>query len=184
MDVVDIVLRLFAVGGEQAYFGEAVSQTAHALQSAHLAERAGADDALVVAALLHDVGHLLHGLPEDVAERGIDGRHEEGGADWLARHFGPAVSEPVRLHVAAKRYLCAVEPSYLAGLSPASRRSLELQGGPFDAEAVRSFVAGPFFRDAVRLRRWDDEAKVPGLEVPGLDHYRGRLARAARREEG
>ena len=184
MDVVATVVRLFAAGGEAAYFGEAVSQTAHALQSANLAERAGAADALIVAALLHDVGHLLHGLPEDIAERGIDGRHEQGGADWLARHFGPAVSEPVRLHVAAKRYLCAVEPAYLAGLSPASRRSLELQGGPFDAAGVRAFEAEPYFRDAVRLRRWDDEAKVPGLAVPGLDHYRGRLAAAARRREG
>jgi gamma-butyrobetaine dioxygenase len=184
MDVVDVVVRLFAVGGEAAYFGEAVSQAAHALQAAHLAEQAGADDALVAAALLHDVGHLLHGLPEDLAERGIDGRHEQGGADWLARHFGPAVSEPVRLHVAAKRYLCTVEPDYLAGLSPASRRSLELQGGPFDAAGVRSFEAEPYFRDAVRLRRWDDEAKVPGLAVPGLDRYRGRLAAVARRREG
>jgi gamma-butyrobetaine dioxygenase len=183
MDVVELVVRLFAVGGEAAYFGEAVSQTAHALQSAHLAERAGAEDTLVAAALLHDVGHLLHGLPEDVAERGIDGRHEQGGADWLARHFGPAVSEPVRLHVAAKRYLCAVEPAYLTGLSPASRRSLALQGGPFDAAGVRAFEAEPYFRDAVRLRRWDDEAKVSGLAVPGLDHYRGRLAAAARRRE-
>ena len=177
MDVVETVMRLFAVGGEAAYFGEAVSQTAHALQSAHLAERAGADDALVVAA-------LLHGLPEDISERGIDGRHEQGGADWLARHFGPAVSEPVRLHVAAKRYLCAVEPAYLAGLSPASRHSLDLQGGPFDAQAARAFEDEPVFRDAVRLRRWDDEAKVPGLAVPGLDHYRGRLAVVARRQEG
>ena len=184
MDVVETVFRLFAIGGEVAYFGEAVSQTAHALQSAHLAERAGADDALVVAALLHDVGHLLHGLPEDISERGIDGRHEQGGADWLARHFGPAVSEPVRLHVAAKRYLCAVEPAYLAGLSPASRHSLDLQGGPFDAQAARAFEDEPVFRDAVRLRRWDDEAKVPGLAVPGLDHYRGRLAVVARRQEG
>ncbi|HKI32926.1 MAG TPA: HD domain-containing protein [Gemmataceae bacterium] len=182
MDVVETVMRLFAVGGADAYFGESVSQAAHALQSAHLAEQAGADDALVVAALLHDVGHLLHGLSEDVAERGIDGRHEQGGADWLARHFGPAVSEPVRLHVAAKRYLCAVEPLYFAGLSPASRRSLDLQGGPFDADGVRAFEAGQHFRDAVRLRRWDDEAKVPGLAVPGLDHYRARLAAAARRE--
>jgi gamma-butyrobetaine dioxygenase len=184
MNVVDTVLRLFAVGGEQAYFGEAVSQTAHALQSAHLAERAGADDSLVVAALLHDVGHLLHGLPEDAAERGIDGWHEERGADWLALHFGPAVSESVRLHVAAKRYLCAVEPAYLASLSPASRRSLELQGGPFDVDAVRTFEAHPFSSEAVRLRRWDDEAKVPGLAVPALDHYRARLAAAARRREG
>ena len=183
MDVVETVVRLFAVGGADAYFGEAVSQAAHALQSAHLADGAGASDALVIAALLHDVGHLLHGLPEDVAERGIDGRHEQGGAAWLARHFGPAVSDPVRLHVAAKRYLCAVKPAYLAGLSPASRRSLELQGGPFDANGSRTFEAESYFRDAIRLRRWDDAAKVPGLTVPGLDHYRERLAAMALRQK-
>jgi gamma-butyrobetaine dioxygenase len=182
MNVVAIVFRLFAEGGEAAYFGESVSQAAHALQTAHLAESAQAEDALVVAALLHDIGHLLHGLPEDVAEQGIEGRHEQGGADWLARHFNPAVSEPVRLHVAAKRYLCAVDPAYLAGLSPASRRSLQLQGGAFNPEGVRAFEAEPYFRDAVRLRQWDDAAKVPELVVPGLEHYRERLTAAASRK--
>jgi gamma-butyrobetaine dioxygenase len=181
MDIVDTVARLFAIGGAGAYFGEAVSQAEHALQAAHLAERSAAADTLVIAALLHDVGHLLHGLPEEIAERGIDGRHEQGGASWLAVHFGPTISEPVRLHVAAKRYLCAIEPAYLAELSPASRQSLRLQGGPFDAESLRAFEAEPYSRDAVRLRRWDDEAKVPGLAVPELEHYRDRIGELARR---
>jgi predicted HD phosphohydrolase len=119
MTVIDRIFHLFAVAGQGAYFGEAVSQMEHALQAAHLAESSGAADALVVAALLHDVGHLLHGLGEDAAERGI-ARHERGGADWLARHFVPAVVAPVRLHVDAKRYLCAADPDYLASLSPAS----------------------------------------------------------------
>ena len=104
-----------------------------------------------MAALLHDVGHLLHGLPETIADKGIDGRHEAGGSDWqLHSHFGPAVVDPVRLHVAAKRYLCAVDPEYLAILSPASQQSLRLQGGPFDAAGVSEFEAEPFYREAVQ----------------------------------
>jgi len=170
--IVDRILQLFAEKGRGMYFGEAVTETEHALQSAHLAEASGAGNELIAAALLHDIGHLLHGLTEDIAERGIDGRHEEGGAAWLARHFGPPVADPVRLHVAAKRYLCAVDPGYRDGLSPASQRSLELQGGPFSPDEVGRFEEQPFWREAVVLRRWDDAAKVPGLVVPGLEHYR------------
>jgi gamma-butyrobetaine dioxygenase len=160
------------------YFGEAVTEMEHALQSAHLAEQSGAAPELIVAALLHDVGHLLHGLPENIAEQGINGRHEEGGAVWLKSHFGPAVVDPVRLHVAAKRYLCAVESDYGARLSEASQLSLRLQGGPMSADEVRQFEAEPEFRAAVAVRRWDDTAKVPGLAVPGLDHYRSYLQAA------
>jgi phosphonate degradation associated HDIG domain protein len=172
MNPVDRILDVFAEKGHGAYFGEAVTESEHALQTAALAETSGARPELVAAALLHDIGHLLHGLGEDFADRGIDDRHEDAGAAWLSRHFGPAVADPVRLHVAAKRYLCEVEPGYWAGLSPASRRSLELQGGPFTPGEVRRFEAEPYYKDAVALRRWDDAAKVPGLAVPGLDHYR------------
>jgi phosphonate degradation associated HDIG domain protein len=160
--------------------GEPVSQTEHALQAAYHAERAGADDALVTAALLHDIGHLLHKLAEDAADHGIDTRHEQIGQAWLARHCGPEVTEPVRLHVAAKRYLCATDPEYLAQLSPASKQSLRLQGGPFSSEEARQFERLPHYRAAVTLRRWDDLAKVPGMQVPGLAHYRPRLARILR----
>jgi phosphonate degradation associated HDIG domain protein len=172
MNLIDRIFTLFREKGNGAYFGEAVTETEHALQCAYLAEQSGATPELVAAALLHDVGHLLHGLPENVAERGIDGRHEEAGAEWLARHFGPAVVDPVRLHVAAKRYLCAVEPNYHAGLSAASQASLRLQGGSMSAAEVRRFEQEPWLRSAVGLRRWDDHAKVPGLVVPGLEHYR------------
>src|SRR3954447_283289 len=113
MDVVGTLADLFETRGKAMYFGEAVTEAEHALQAAHLAEDDGADDALVSAALLHDVGHLLHHLGEDAADRGIDDRHEDVGRAWLAKWFGPAVAEPVRLHVAAKRYLCAVHPTYL-----------------------------------------------------------------------
>jgi gamma-butyrobetaine dioxygenase len=175
MNVVDLLFDLFERQGGGAYFGESVSEKEHALQAAHLAEREGAADTLVVAALLHDVGHLLHELPETIAAQGIDGRHETAGEAWLARYFGPAVTDPVRWHVAAKRYLCAVEPTYLDELSPASRQSLALQGGPFTASEIAEFEKLAFWQDAVRLRRWDDRAKVAGWDVPGLGHYRAHV---------
>jgi len=178
---IDEIIQVFETRGDEAYFGEPVSQKEHALQAAHFAEKEGASDALVVAALLHDVGHLIHGLGEDAADRGLDARHEDAGHEWLAGLYGPEVTEPIRLHVAAKRYLCAVDRGYLERLSPASVQSLELQGGPFDAGEVREFEAHPQYREAVRLRMWDDLAKVPGMEVPGLEHYRVRLEAVARR---
>src|SRR5436309_15803591 len=116
-DIIDQIFRLFDERGHAAYIGEPVSQTAHALQAAWAAEDASAGSTLVAAALLHDLGHLLHDLPEDCAASGVDDCHEQRGAHWLARHFGDAVTEPVRLHVPAKRFLCATEPEYLAKLS-------------------------------------------------------------------
>jgi [1-hydroxy-2-(trimethylamino)ethyl]phosphonate dioxygenase len=175
MKIVTEIMDLFAKRGATAYHGEAVSQEEHALQAADLAEREGAPNSLVVAALLHDIGHLLDGQDEDLAQRGVDGQHEEAACAWLMRHFGPEVIEPIRLHVAAKRYLCAVKSSYLAGLSPASRMSLELQGGPMTAEEVAEFERNKFFREALRLRYWDDAAKVIRLTVPAAGHYRARL---------
>jgi phosphonate degradation associated HDIG domain protein len=176
MTTVDEILDLFRRRGDTAYFGEPVSQTEHALQAADLAVREGAPDALVAAALLHDVGHLLHDQGERIAEQGVDARHEEAGERWLAARFGPEVTEPVRLHVAAKRYLCAVDPAYAATLSPASTLSLKLQGGPMSPAEVAEFERNPHYGAAVRLRRWDDAAKVQDLAVPGLESYRDRLA--------
>jgi phosphonate degradation associated HDIG domain protein len=184
MNVIDSIFTLFRDKGNGLYFGEAVTETEHALQCAHLAERSRAAPALIAAALLHDIGHLLHNMPEDVAERGIDARHEEGGAAWLQRYFGPAVVAPVRLHVAAKRYLCAVEPDYRAGLSESSQRSLRLQGGAMSPKEIDGFEQEMWFRAAVAVRRWDDRAKVPNLIVPDLEHYRSCLESAlATREE-
>jgi [1-hydroxy-2-(trimethylamino)ethyl]phosphonate dioxygenase len=182
MSVVTDIIRLFETKGDAAYHGEPVSQTEHALQTAHLAEKEGAADAVVVAALLHDIGHLLSGHAEDVAERGIDTRHEAAGERWLSRHFGLEITEPIRLHVAAKRYACGRDPDYLALLSPASVRSLELQGGPMTALELAEFEKSRYFREALQLRRFDDLAKVPRLDVPGLEHYRARLEAAARRK--
>ncbi len=172
---IDEIFSLFLEKGGGAYFGESVTELEHALQCAHLAEQASAPGAWVAAALLHDIGHLLHDLGEQVADQGIDARHEDAGARWLERLFPNEVVAPVRLHVDAKRYLCAVVPGYAQGLSPASRQSLQLQGGPFDASEVSMFEAEAGWEGAVALRRWDDEAKVLGLAVPGLEHYRGLL---------
>ena len=180
MTVVDEIRELFEGGGGRQYGGERVTQLAHALQCAMAAESAGASAPLIAAALLHDVGHLIHDLGPRPAERGVDDRHEERGAAWLAGRFAPDVTEPVRLHVDAKRYLCAVEPGYFAGLSPASVRSLALQGGPFDAGAAADFIKRPHATDAVRLRRWDEAAKVAGLATPDIAHFAGAL-RACRR---
>ena len=179
--VVAAIIDLFDQVGANAYHGEAVTQREHALQTALAVERAGGSESLVVAALLHDVGHLLHDLGSDAALRGIDARHEDVGAEWLAAHFPPSVAEPVRLHVAAKRYLCAAEPAYNNGLSAASVRSLALQGGPMTADEVASFAAGPHGTDAILLRRCDDAGKVQGLATPPLSHYRPLLARLATR---
>jgi phosphonate degradation associated HDIG domain protein len=165
------VARIMERRGGEAYLGEAVSQLEHALQAAWFATQANGSPTLVAAALLHDIGHLLHDLPENVAGQGIDTRHEDAGYDWLIERFGPTVADPVRSHVAAKRYLCAVEPEYLTRLSPTSVQSLALQGGPFAEVEVREFEQLPFYREAVRLRRWDDAAKRPGFAVPALDTY-------------
>ncbi|MPY68635.1 MAG: HD domain-containing protein [Alphaproteobacteria bacterium] len=175
MGSADFLLETLAVHGERSYGTEKVTQLEHALQSAALAEADGAADALVIAALLHDIGHLLHRFERDAIRRGFDDLHEERGAELLSRWFGPDVSEPVRLHVPAKRYLCAVEPGYWGTLSRVSVRTLELQGGPFDEHMAAAFIARPYAPDAVRLRRWDDLAKAPGRRVPVPDHYRGRM---------
>lgn len=169
------IFQLFNQHGHSAYGGEAVSQAEHALQTAVLAQEAAAPTTLVAAALLHDVGHLLHGLPDDAPEQGIDDRHEDLAARYLERHFIQAVAEPVRLHVAAKRYLCTVEPDYLTQLSEPSVLSLQLQGGLMDAEEIADFEANPFAMDAVCLRRWDDTAKDPEKRTPPVEGFLGVL---------
>jgi Predicted HD phosphohydrolase len=144
--------------GQQRYQGEPVCHLDHALQSAWLAQRAGAKIQLVVAALLHDIGHLSVGLGDTPSVRGIDDRHEERGAQLLEPIFGPGVSEPVRVHVLAKRALVR-RPAYLRALSEDSRRSLELQGGALGDEAYLAFLELPYAAEALALRRWDDAAK-------------------------
>ena len=170
-DTITELAGLLEGKGARRYGLSAVNQLQHALQAALLAERAGCDAALVTAALLHDIGHMVHGLGENPAEDGIDDRHEELGRAYLAPLFGPEVTEPVRLHVPAKRYLCAVEPDYFAILSPDSVLSLKLQGGPMSADEVARFRASPHAEAAVQLRRFDEGAKVAELSTPPVAHF-------------
>ncbi len=170
-DILDDIAAMFAVHGDLRY-SEVVTQRQHALHCARHAEEAESDSALITAALLHDIGHLLQKHGPEPAAQGIDDKHEDIGGAWLARNFQPAVSEPVRMHVDAKRYLCAVEPGYFEILSPASVRSLELQGGPMSEGEVGEFEALPYFAAAVALRRWDEGAKVADAATPDLAYYR------------
>ena len=173
------VERLFAQHGHIEYSGEGVSQAEHALQAAGLAERAGASDELVTAAFLHDLGHLLNLQGETPTARGIDDQHQYFSIPFLRPLFGPAVIEPIRLHVDAKRALCALEPGYHDALSEDSKRSLVLQGGIFMAAEAAAFMEKPHAGDALRVRRWDDAAKVPGASTPPIAHYLRIAARCA-----
>lgn len=172
LSCVDDVFALLESGGGTAYFGEPVSVLEHSLQAAWFVERGESSSALIAAALLHDLGHLLHTEGEDAATRGLDTRHEELAVAALADRLPAAVLDPIRLHVAAKRFLCFAEPDYLAALSPASAQSLALQGGPMNAAEAGIFLALAHARQALALRHADDAAKVHGLEVPELAAYR------------
>jgi gamma-butyrobetaine dioxygenase len=182
MTTADELISIYAQRGSAAYFGEAVTTTDHSLQAACFARASNASDALVVAALLHDIGHLVDSVPEDIAEWTTDTGHELTGSRWLAARFGPEVWEPVRLHVPAKRYLCATDPAYFGRLSPASVLTLKLQGGPMSQAEVAAFEAEPYRREAVLVRQWDDQGKIAGLRTPDFSSYRAiidRLAAAA-----
>jgi len=178
---VDEVLDLLATWGTEHY-DEVVSQLDHALQTAAHARAEEAGDALVGAALLHDVGHLLTLRADGVADGAVevDLAHEGRGARWLAPLFPASVTGPIALHVAAKRYRCAVDPAYAASLSTGSVRSLARQGGPMSAEEVERFERNPAHVDAVRLRGWDDGGKVVDLDVGQLEDYRPLLERLVR----
>lgn len=169
--VIDDVFQLFREKGHRQY-GESITETQHALQCATFAQRAGEDPKIIAASLLHDYGHLCHDLGEDIADHGVDARHEAVGANRLARLFKPEVVEPVRLHVTAKRYLCWKEKSYLEDLSPASLQSLHLQGGPMTDEEAREFERHPHHDAAIRLRRYDDMGKVPDMKTPDFEEFR------------
>jgi gamma-butyrobetaine dioxygenase len=195
MTPVDRIAELFASAGASDYLGEPVTVSEHLRQAGALAAASGAPAALVAAALLHDVGHLHDAVPSgdagyshgvghlrESADRpttsgaelmaGRDNRHGEAGAAWLAPWFPPAVTEPVRLHVAAKRYLCAVEPDYFGRLSEASVYTLSVQGGPMTGGEARAFESQPYAADAVAVRRWDDLAKDPAVTAPAFGTFR------------
>jgi phosphonate degradation associated HDIG domain protein len=170
-DPVQAIAALFASEGAADYLGEDVSQAVHMLQTASLAEAEGAAPALIAAALLHDVGHFTGVVTGHDLMRGTDNKHSDAGAAWLAQWFGEQVTEPVRLHVDAKRYLCAVEPDYAATLSAASVFTLGVQGGPMQRAELAEFEANLYAAAAIRVRRWDDAAKDPDAEVPGFGHF-------------
>ena len=180
MSPVDAIAELFSSEGAADYLGEPVTVAEHLLQAGARAHAAGAPPALVAAALLHDVGHL-RGADAEADEVELSGRqlmagtdndHGNRGAQWLtAQGFPASVTEPVRLHVAAKRYLCATEPAYADGLSPASVYTLGVQGGPMQGAELAAFEADPHARAAIRVRRWDDAAKDPAMRVPAFDHF-------------
>ncbi|MBR8828155.1 MAG: HD domain-containing protein [Gomphosphaeria aponina SAG 52.96 = DSM 107014] len=165
------IFEMLAHKGEQQYGGEGVTQLEHALQCAMLAEKAQANPALITACLFHDLGHLMHNLGENIAADGIDDRHEYRGLEILSKLFLPQVTEPIRLHVEAKRYLCAVNTKYYETLSSASKKSLELQGGVFTLKQAEQFQQSPYASDAIKLRIWDEQAKIPHLTTPSLYYF-------------
>jgi [1-hydroxy-2-(trimethylamino)ethyl]phosphonate dioxygenase len=180
MTVFEEVAKLFSAGAGSEYLGEPVTITEHMLQAAFLARSEGAAGNLIIAALLHDIGHLLVSDPLLAQESNIDAHHDEVGATWLSERFPESVSEPVRLHVDAKRYLVATDPSYAGMLSPASLHTLKLQGGNFTTEEITEFLSNPWAISAVSVRRWDDRAKISGSVVPDLNSYRDEFEKLSR----
>lgn len=169
----ETITALFTQSGGDAYYGEPVTQLEHALQCAQLAEQAGADPDTIVAALLHDIGHLL---PPETAAGYMDGYgtvdHEKLGADFLReRGFSEKVAQLIEHHVNAKRYLVFKKPDYFARLSEASLKTLEFQGGPMTQQEAATFEANPYFREILQVRGWDEQAKIPGLPTPDLAYY-------------
>lgn len=165
------ISRLFDDHGNDWYMGEPVTMAEHMLQSAFFAQQSGADDELIIAALLHDIGHYTSEYAEDCLQQGIDNEHEDSAADFLKTHFPKRVLDAIRLHVASKRYLCAIKPEYYEVLSEASKESLAVQGGPMNTKEVTQFETEPYHQDAVKVRYWDDAGKQDSLTVPDFDHY-------------
>lgn len=179
--IIPFLADIFQRRGAESYLGEAVTMSEHMLQGALFAERERASDELVAAALLHDIGHYTNEFGENYIEEGIDNLHDEAGARVLEGFFPPVVVACVRLHVSAKRYLCATDPAYIDKLSPASIATLKLQGGPMSPAEVAEFRKHPFHREAVRVRLWDEAGKVPGLRTPPFDYYAPLLQRVVDR---
>ncbi len=179
--IVDFIEDIFARRGAEEYLGEPVTISEHMLQCAELAERQAASDTLIAAALLHDIGHFTNEFPDDAADRGIDSVHEEAGAKVLRDFFPPVITDCVRYHVAAKRYLCATDPAYFGRLSAASVHSLHLQGGQMTAAEVDDFARNPHLNDILQVRIWDDAGKDPSHAAPAFAHYKPLLERVVMR---
>ena len=167
---IDSIVAMYATWGSEKY-DEEVTQLAHALQCAALAERDGASKELVAAALLHDIGHLFEIERNNGPDHRTDLRHEQTASEFLQGFFPETVIAPIAMHVEAKRYLVANEPGYFEVLSYGSQRSLEVQGGPFTPSECAEFLRLEGSADAVDLRRWDDHGKVTDLEVRNFDSW-------------
>ena len=176
MAPVDRIFSIFQQHGHRHY-GENVSELEHALQTAEFAKQSGESDTIVLSCLLHDYGHMLHDLGEEIAQHGVDARHEVIGARLLQDLFPEVILEPIRQHVAAKRYLCWKIPTYAQELSESSRLSLQLQGGPMNDAEAQNFETNPHFAACLKVRRYDDMGKVPGMQTADLESYRGLINR-------
>jgi predicted HD phosphohydrolase len=174
-NVVDFIFDLFSRRGAEEYLGESVSMAQHMEQSAACAVADGANEALVIALLLHDIGHFMDDFPLEALENGIDNCHEDAGANFLMSFFPKAVTEPIRLHVAAKKYLCTVDNEYITRLSDASVHSLHIQGGLMTDLEVKAFESNPYHLSAVKARHYDDDGKVFGLNIQPIKDYRAQL---------
>jgi len=170
-NIVEFLGDIFKRRGAENYLGEDVTMAEHMLQGAELAEAAGARDTMIAGALLHDIGHFTNEFPEDAQYQGIDTKHETAGAAVLDAFFPSSVTDCVRYHVDAKRYLCATDDGYFAQLSEASVHTLGLQGGPMNAVEVADFARNPNLKSILQVRIWDDQGKVQGKVTPGFDHY-------------
>ena len=176
-NIVEFIADIFLRRGAESYLGEDVTMSQHMLQGAQLAEQDNAGDIMVAAALLHDIGHYTNEFPEDALAKGINNHHDEAGARVLAKFFPTIVTECVRQHVAAKRYLCAMDEGYFGKLSDASVHTLKLQGGPMDADEIVNFESSPHLTEIVQVRYWDDEGKDPNITTPPFEHYAPMLQR-------
>ncbi len=170
-NIVPYLADIFLRRGSESYLGESVTMSQHMLQAAQIAEQEGESTSVIVAALLHDIGHYTGEFPEDYIEQGMDNRHQLAGAAVLEKFFHADVVEPVRWHVETKRYLCAVDDGYFACLSGASVETLKLQGGPFDSDQIAEFEQNPYLDTIIRVRKYDDAAKDPLKMTPPIEHY-------------
>ncbi|WP_421780421.1 (R)-1-hydroxy-2-trimethylaminoethylphosphonate oxygenase [Kiloniella litopenaei] len=180
-NIVDFIGDIFHRRGADSYLGEDVTMSEHMLQGAQLAEKAGADDALIAAALLHDIGHYTNEFPDDALEKGINNHHDEAGAAVLEKFFPPVITECVRQHVAAKRYLCAKDEAYFSRLSDASIHTLNLQGGPMSEAEMQELEKNPHLKEIIQVRYWDDEGKDPSVKTPPYEYYAPILQRVVDR---